>query len=135
MDKWIMNDFKLIAYVRMALNAFADCLGEDLNTMPSIAIVLSDDTDYCGQMVVYGNDEMEYAHLNLDMDNINRLADIDNIDKEQALLETIYHEWIHYIHAIAHADSYALMMTHEGELWDSMITIGMDNGFIHRKGI
>ena len=130
-----MNEFKIMAFTRMCLESFADAVGEALDTLPNIDIVLSDKTDYCGKMTIFGNDEMEYAHLALDMYNIRILAEVDEIDLEQAVIETVYHEWIHYVHAIAHAVNYDMMMCHDGELWDSMITIGMAKGFIHRKDI
>jgi len=130
-----MNDFKLMAFTRMCLDCFAGALGEPLEFLPSIEVIQTAKTDYCGKMMIYGNDVMEYATLALDTTNITILSEVDDISFEQALSETIYHEWIHFMHAVCHFDDYALLMCHEGELWDDMITLGMQLGFILREDI
>jgi hypothetical protein len=128
------NDFRVMGYAMQCLEAFADALGSDLAFLPSITLD-RDDKDFCGRMMIYGNDEMEHATLVLNPTNIQILSDVDDISPEQALLETVYHEWIHFVHGLIHFDNYDLLMAHDGELWDDMITAGIESGFIHRREI
>ena len=130
-----MNSFKLMAFTRMCLDSFSTALGADLDFLPSIEIITEGETDYCGRMKIYGNEVMEYATLVLDPVNITDLSEIDDISFEQALSETIYHEWIHFVHGLCHFDDYDLLMSHDGELWDIMISLGMGSGFITRRDI
>ena len=130
-----MNSFRIMAFTRLTLESFSKALGSDLDFLPSVEIITEGETDYCGKMKLFGNDVMEYATIVLDPVNIIDLSEIDNISFEQALTETIYHEWIHFVHGLCHFDDYDLLMTHEGELWDIMISLGIHSGFITRRDI
>jgi len=125
---------KMASYAKQAIKAFNDVLpcGADL----PIVMVMVGETDYCGKMITgVINSAVTSAVMVLCLDEIVNAAIIDNVSIEQMTLETIYHEWIHFIHSLSYPDDMGMRVTHEGELWESMITIGMDSGFIHREAI
>lgn len=108
----------------------------DVNPIDKITVNSVTTAEYCGCMHTETTDyEVVKSKLILNYPQIANLADYYDIPFVQALDETLYHEWIHYIHAVCTPDNYDLMMCHEGELWDDMITIGIDMNFIKRKEI
>jgi hypothetical protein len=95
--------------------------------VPTVFITVHD-TDYCGMFI--GNNEGNYMAIVLNYTNVCELAEIENIDLYQAIYETVFHEFIHFIQ---HLNDEPL--EHDGVLWYSMVQTGLDMGLIHREAI
>ncbi len=123
---------KMIEYAKLCIVAYSDVT--ELDILPTPLMVYGE-TDYCGMLVSYGGETLARTYMILHFDNIVALAEHENIDLEQAVLETIFHEWIHHVQAVCHFGDIENMESHSNDLWKRMITIGMDQGFIHRENI
>lgn len=125
---------KLVRHAKRRILKYAEGFPE-IEVLPSV-IAVTGESDYCGMMVSYGESGVvERSVMVLCYDEIVNAADHDEIPLKQAIEETIYHEWIHFVHAQCFPDDYDLLMTHEGELWDNLITIGLCENWITREKI
>ena len=94
--------------------------------------------DYCGilESTVGAETRMLLSSkMTINYPNIISLAEIDKIPIKQALTETLYHEWLHYLHAFCFPEDYEMKMCHEGEFWEELVEVGLDMKFIIRKDI
>ena len=125
---------KLVRYAHQAIKAYSDVMAYDTPSPQVMATV--GETDYCGKMISWTLDgSILRSVMVLNLESIKESAINDNVSIEQMTLETLYHEWIHFIHSIEFPDSDDLRGTHSGDMWDCLIDIGLDNGFIHRRNI
>ena len=97
-------------------------------------MVIYGESDNCGMMNIFatefgGNITKDVMYIYPDA--IEHTALVDGVDSEQMALETIFHEYIHYFIHMSGGD----LFLHGGKIWDSMVTIAMHNGFIHRREI
>jgi len=101
--------------------------------MPQVLIIYGE-SDNCGLMNIFASeygDNIQREVMYIYPDSIEHTANVDGVDKEQMALETIFHEYIHYFTHMSGGD----LFLHEGKIWDSMVTIAIDRGFIHRREI
>ena len=95
----------------------------------------------CAQCFVYTDVEtgwLERIRIVLYLDDIKDSAEYEGMDEEVYLNESIYHELIHAIHAVVYngqADMYDQVMSHEGKLWNDLVTIGLSEEIITREAI
>ena len=104
-----------------------------LPKMPQVMIIYGE-SDNCGMMNIFASehgDNITKDVMYIYPDAIEHTALVDAVSPEQMALETIFHEYIHYFTHISGGDLYL----HDGKIWDSMITLGMHNGFISRREI
>ena len=118
-------------YITACLNAYNEVF--HLPTIPQIMVVYGD-TDYCGMMNIFGieyGDSVEREVMYIAPDAIEHTANVEGVSHEQMALETIFHEYIHYFNHMVGGE----LETHTGKIWDSMVTIAIDNNFITREAI
>lgn len=125
---------KLVQYANRKIIKYSESF-PDFDKLPSVVAIVGE-ANYCGMLVSYGEiGDIQRAVMVLCHDEIANLAVVDGIPLRQAIDETIYHEWMHFVHAMCHPDDYDLLITHKGELWDDLITIGLEEKWITRKSI
>jgi hypothetical protein len=93
-----------------------------------------------GECFVYADDNniIDRIRILLYADEIAEDALALGIEYNTYLIETIYHELIHAMHAIIHDgldEMHEQSHLHHGELWDSFIVIGRNKGIINRSEI
>ena len=131
-----MTSEELYTLATTNIDTFHNYLGGEFGVLPTVEVEATEETDYCGKLPVYGYDDcVTSAQMVLNLPNITYAAEVDKVTVKQMAEETIYHEWIHFMAACAHPDDVAICLAHEGELWDDMIIVGINEGWIKREEI